>query len=200
MRAWWLCRWYHLPTESSTAQPGRVTARARRGALLLELQLRAQAAAAPCCVQRQPLLQHCSAAYGWVEPAECCSHVAHGAGVPTSPPCRRRPAPAAEERFFQKLEAEVEKCGSFTARLVGELRERLKQLQGRVRAGADEALRAQLLEVSRPPAASCCHAQQCTLGRTGCTDILGLRSMPSCLPRAVQGCAAPRPEPFCCER
>ncbi len=36
---------------------------------------------------------------------------------------------AAEERFFQKLEAEVDKCGRFTARLVAELRERLKQLQ-----------------------------------------------------------------------
>lgn len=56
---------------------------------------------------------------------------------------------SAEERFFQKLEAEVEKCGTFTARLVGELRERLKQLQGRVRAGADEAQRAELLEEAK---------------------------------------------------
>lgn len=39
---------------------------------------------------------------------------------------------AAEERFFQKLEAEVDKCGRFTARLVAELRERLKQLQVRL--------------------------------------------------------------------
>lgn len=59
------------------------------------------------------------------------------------------PPPAAEERFFQKLEAEVEKCGAFTARLVGEMRERLKQLQGRVRTApaGDETQREQLLEV-----------------------------------------------------
>lgn len=42
------------------------------------------------------------------------------------------PFHAAEERFFQKLEAEVDKCGRFTARLVAELRERLKQLQVRL--------------------------------------------------------------------
>lgn len=43
----------------------------------------------------------------------------------------------------------MEKCGAFTARLVGEMRERLKQLQGRVRAApaGDEPQREQLLEV-----------------------------------------------------
>lgn len=67
--------------------------------------------------------------------------------LPTPPPSSLRTA--AEERFFQKLEAEVEKCGQFTARLVAELRERLKQLQGKVQtAGGDAARRAQLLEAS----------------------------------------------------
>ncbi|PSC71737.1 VTC domain-containing [Micractinium conductrix] len=58
---------------------------------------------------------------------------------------------SAEERFFQTLEGEVEKCGAFTARLVGELRERLKQLQGRVRGGTvpDDAQRAALLEEAK---------------------------------------------------
>ncbi|EFN52611.1 hypothetical protein CHLNCDRAFT_58814 [Chlorella variabilis] len=57
---------------------------------------------------------------------------------------------SAEERFFQKLESEVDKCGKFTARLVSELRERLKQLQGRVRAApaGDEPQRELLLEAS----------------------------------------------------
>uniref|UniRef100_A0A383VD06 SPX domain-containing protein n=1 Tax=Tetradesmus obliquus TaxID=3088 RepID=A0A383VD06_TETOB len=38
-------------------------------------------------------------------------------------------ADAAEERFFQKLEAEVEKVGKFTQRVVAELRQRLANLQ-----------------------------------------------------------------------
>ena len=41
----------------------------------------------------------------------------------------------------------MDKCGGFTARLVAELRERLKQLQGRVRATVDDATREELLEV-----------------------------------------------------
>ncbi|KAL4855568.1 Vacuolar transporter chaperone 4 [Chlorella vulgaris] len=58
---------------------------------------------------------------------------------------------SAEERFFQKLEAEVDKCGKFTARLVAELRERLKQLQGSVRAVPrdDDTQRAALLEEAK---------------------------------------------------
>lgn len=56
---------------------------------------------------------------------------------------------SAEERFFQKLEAEVEKCGNFTARLVGELRERLKQLQGSVKSTTDPAQHQELLEEAK---------------------------------------------------
>ena len=51
------------------------------------------------------------------------------------------------------------RCGGFTARLVGELRERLKQLQGKVAAArADEAQRAELLEARAGLAAGCCRA------------------------------------------
>ncbi|KAF6262836.1 VTC domain-containing protein [Scenedesmus sp. NREL 46B-D3] len=48
-------------------------------------------------------------------------------------------ADAAEERFFQKLEAEVEKVGKFTQRVVAELRQRLSNLQPKAdRAAASE--------------------------------------------------------------
>ena len=57
------------------------------------------------------------------------------------------PAPAAEERFFQKLEGEVEKCNAFTARVVAQLREGLKQLQARARSATDESQRDAMLEV-----------------------------------------------------
>lgn len=76
----------------------------------------------------------------------------------------------------------MEKCGSFTARLVGELRERLKQLQGRVRAGTDEAQRAELLEVRRhpllPDPASYCGGDAtaaCGGRRDRCGELLGAR-------------------------
>ena len=79
-------------------------------------------------------------------PAPCCATPSPHTH-PTAPPIRA--PPAAEERFFQQLEGQVDKCGTFTARLVAELRERLKQLQARVAtAGADAAARADLLEVS----------------------------------------------------
>ena len=55
--------------------------------------------------------------------------------------------PAAEERFFQKLEGEVEKCNAFTARVVAQLREGLKQLQARARSTRDDSQRDAMLEV-----------------------------------------------------
>lgn len=48
-------------------------------------------------------------------------------------------ADAAEERFFRKMEAEVDKVGKFTQRVVAELRSRLGRLQPRAdRASAEE--------------------------------------------------------------
>ncbi|GBG00375.1 vacuolar transporter chaperone [Raphidocelis subcapitata] len=47
-----------------------------------------------------------------------------------------RKADASEERFFQKLEAEVEKVGKFTGKVVDELRQRLANLKPK----ADAAL------------------------------------------------------------
>ncbi len=72
-------------------------------------------------------------------------------------------SPAAEERFFQKLEAEVDKVGTFTARLVSELRERLKQLQGRVKAApvGDEPQREALLEASTLHCLWLCYYRTC---------------------------------------
>lgn len=97
----------------------------------------------------QEPMQHCSTNTNLS--ASSARPLAASCSCPSCPfvPFLAFPLPAAEERFFQKLEAEVDKCGKFTARLVAELRERLKQLQGSVRAVPrdDESQRAALLEV-----------------------------------------------------
>ena len=54
---------------------------------------------------------------------------------------------SAEEQFFSKLEAEVEKIGGFTAQLVAELRGRLQALQTNVKQAAGKEEKEQLLEV-----------------------------------------------------
>jgi len=53
----------------------------------------------------------------------------------------------AEERFFQLLEAEVEKVDNFTAAIVNTLRERLFQLQAQVKQTLSTAEKDRLIEV-----------------------------------------------------